>query len=130
MKNMKRFFWLRACCAFAAVLLCAFLLEPQALADDGDNDADEDYGDGDYRPYIGSVLTPSGPIDPDAVFDKKFFDLCRSGSAAEVKAAIDAGANLREVNDAGETPLLASCSNPDREVYKLIYKAKFGKFGL
>ena len=125
MKKVKRFFKLRALCAFAAVLLCALALASQAFGA-ADSDADSDEEGGTY----GYALPPSGPLVRGAAYDKKFFDLCRTGSAAEVKAAIDAGADLKEIDENGDTPLSASRANPDREVHKLIFEAKFGKFGV
>lgn len=102
MKDMKRFFGLRACCAIMAIALCAFLFAAGARAD----------GKGG-----GEVETP---------VDKSFIELCKSGNAAEVKAAIAAGAalNQKDVMGIDDSPLMtAARDNPDLEVIKLLIEA-------
>ena len=56
--------------------------------------------------------------------DENFFDLCRSGSASEVKAALEAGADVKAKDAGGATPLMrAAATNNDPEVIKMLLDA-------
>jgi ankyrin repeat protein len=51
---------------------------------------------------------------------KNFFGLCRTGSIEEIRAAIEAGADLNARQSNGETALYSAVSNPNPDVVSLL----------
>lgn len=55
--------------------------------------------------------------------EEDFFELCKTGTALQISAAIKAGASINDRTDDGATPLICAAFNSNPEVITTLLKA-------
>ncbi len=72
--------------------------------------------------HIPQSPNPS-PLPRNSLLDKAFLDLCKSGTAVEIRDAINAGANVNAKDNDGVTPLMRAAIENSSVVVKMLLNA-------